>query len=59
MLNASATVEEFSEAMESRCLPANNGEEITHWRQDEFTKAKSQLASGEVLGRWFLLHFLG
>jgi hypothetical protein len=50
MLNESATVEEFNEMLKSRCLPANNGNEETTWRQDEFTKAKEQIASGEGLG---------
>lgn len=59
MLNASATVEEFNEAMESGCSPANNGFDKEPWRQDEFTKAKNQIASGEGFGRGFLLHFLG
>lgn len=57
MLNASATVDEFNERLrKSDCSPANkrNG-----WAQEEFSRAKSQLASGEGLGRGFLFHFLG
>jgi hypothetical protein len=59
MLNESSTVEEFNEVLKSRCVPAHNGLDAKPWRQDEFTKAKSQIASGEGLGRGFLLHFLG
>jgi ParB-like chromosome segregation protein Spo0J len=55
MLNESSTVEEFNARMESVCSPGNkrNG-----WAQEEFTRAKSQIASGEGLGRGFLTHFL-
>jgi hypothetical protein len=59
MLRESETVEEFNEVLKSRCLLADNGVGREPWRQDEFTKAKSQIASGEGLGRGFLLHFLG
>lgn len=56
MLNASATVEEFNERLRnSDCSPANNLE----MRPQEFGRAKEQLASGEGLGRGFLVHFLG
>ena len=58
MLNESATVEEFNEMLKSRCLLADNGVGREPWRQDEFTRAKSQIASGEGLGRGFLTHFL-
>ena len=55
MLNASATVEEFNDRLKtSNCLPANKC-----FDPEYFTRAKSQLASGEGLGRGFLLHFLG
>jgi len=59
MLNESSTVEEFNGSMKSRCMPAYNGANREPWRHDEFAKAKSQLASGEGLGRGFLVHFLG
>ena len=55
MLNASVTVEEFNDRLKtSNCSPANKC-----FDPEYFTRAKSQLASGEGLGRGFLLHFLG
>ena len=58
MLNESSTVEEFNEHLaNSHCLPADNLNR--NWREQEFGRAKEQLASGEGLGRGFLIHFLG
>ncbi len=58
MLNESNTVDEFNAKLKnSRGVPAHH--EDLEWREQEFGKAKEQIASGEGLGRRFLLHFLG
>jgi hypothetical protein len=57
MLRESETVEEFNEKMRSHRLPADDVK--PDWRSQEFGKAKSQLASGEGLGKDFLKQFLG
>ncbi len=49
--------EEFNEKMRSHRLPADDVK--PDWRSQEFGKAKSQLASGEGLGKDFLKQFLG
>lgn len=58
MLNACGTVEEFNAMLAvSRGVLAHHGG-AGRWREDEFKKAKGQIASGEGLGRRFLKHFL-
>ncbi len=53
-------VDDFNRlAKPSHCSDPNNGSKsVTHWRDEDFSRAKESIASGEGLGRGFVQHFL-